>query len=160
LQFEKAKSQVQAVYFQISSCGGEREEMEQAIGLLRSIKSTHTLVTIVDHGGLCASACVPVFLQGERRHGALTSSWMFHEVWYWADREHVDARVDRATTERFFQDYFLSSGVSENWLNHLRIMVQHSDYWQTGENLWNDKSGIITDPLDNLVPRNTETQRY
>ena len=160
LQFEKAKSQVRTVSFQISSCGGDREEMERTIGLLRSIKRTHTLETIVDRGGLCASACVPVFLQGKRRWGALTSSWMFHEVWRWADRDRADVSVNRTVTERLFQDYFEPAGVSEKWLNHLRIRVQQSDYWQTGENLWADKSGIITDPVDNLVPRGTETQRY
>ena len=160
LQFEKAKSQVGAVHFQISSCGGDAKEMERTVGLLRSIKKTHTLETIVDRGGLCASACVPVFLQGKRRWGALTSSWVFHEVWRWADRHRADVRVDRTVTERLFQDYFEPAGVSEKWLNHLRIMVQQSDYWQTGEDLWADKSGIITDPLDNLVPQGTESQRY
>ena len=153
LQFEKAKSQVRTVYLQISSCGGDAKEMERTVGLLRSIKKTHTLETIVDRGGLCASACVPVFLQGERRRGALTSSWVFHEAWRWADRHRADVRVDRTVTERLFQDYFEPAGVSEKWLNHLRIMVQQSDYWQTGEDLWADKSGIITDPLDNLVLR-------
>jgi hypothetical protein len=39
-------------------------------------------------------------------------------------------------------------------------MVQHSDYWQTGQNLWESKSGIITDPIDNHVPRRTERLRY
>jgi hypothetical protein len=160
LQFEKAKSQVGAVHFQISSCGGDAKEMERTVGLLRSIKKTHTLETIVDRGGLCASACVPVFLQGNRRWGALTSPWVFHEAWRWADRHRADVRVDRTVTERLFQDYFEPAGVSEKWLNHLRIMVQQSDYWQTGEDLWADKSGIITDPLDNLVPQGTESQRY
>jgi hypothetical protein len=54
----------------------------------------------------------------------------------------------------------MAAGVSESWLNRVRMMVQHSDYWQTGENLWEDKSGIITDPLDNLVPRGVERQRF
>ena len=86
---------------------------------------------------------------------------MFHEVWRWADRDRADVNVDRTVTERLFQDYFEPAGVSEKWLNHLRIMVQQSDYWQTGENLWADKSGIITDPLDNLVlgaPRRSDIE--
>ena len=56
---------------------------------------------------------------------------------------------------------FLASGSeSERWLNHLRIMVQPSDYWQTGENLWVEQSGIITDARDNLGPRGVEQQRF
>ena len=69
-------------------------------------------------------------------------------------------RIDRTVTERVFQDYFEPAGVSEKWRNHLRIMVQHSDYWQTGQDLWEDKSGIITDVLDNLVPRGAEQQKF
>ena len=46
------------------------------------------------------------------------------------------------------------------WLNQLRMRVQHSDYWQTGQNLWESKSGIITDPIDNHVPRRTERPKY
>jgi hypothetical protein len=68
--------------------------------------------------------------------------------------------VDRAVTERVFEDYYEPAGVSEPWLNHLRVRVQLSDYWQTGENLWQNKSGILTDVLDNLVPRGVESQRF
>ena len=159
-ELEKAKKRVRTVLLDISSCGGEREAMERAIRLLRYIKRTHTLENIVDRGEICASACVPVFLQGQRRWGALTSSWLFHEVSRWADWSMTRMRVNRALTGRLFEDYFPQAGVSEVWLNRLRVMVQHADYWQTGENLWEDKSGIITDPLDNHVARGTEQQRF
>jgi len=160
LEFEKAGQGARSVLLQLSSCGGDREAMERTIGLLRYVKRTHKLQTIIDRGEICASACIPVFLQGQRRWGALTSSWLFHEVWHWADSKRKEARVNRTLTERLFQDYYLPAGVSENWLGHLRIMIQHSDYWQTGQNLWEDKSGIITDPLDNLVSRGSESQRF
>ena len=75
-------------------------------------------------------------------------------------KDRAKGIVDRAITERIFEDYFLPAGVSETWLNNLRVMVQHSDYWQTGQNLWESKSGIITDPIDNHVPRRTERLRY
>jgi hypothetical protein len=92
VQFEKAKKSVRRVLLQISSCGGDREEMERTIRLLRHIKETHALETIVDRGDICGSACVAVFLQGRRRRGALTSSLLFHEAWYWADRYSTDVR--------------------------------------------------------------------
>ena len=81
-------------------------------------------------------------------------------MWRWADRERADMSVYRTVTERVFQDYFEPAGVSEKWLTHLRIMVQQSDYWQTGENLWVEQSGIITDARDNLGPRGVEQQRF
>ena len=54
----------------------------------------------------------------------------------------------------------MTEGVSESWLNHLRLLIQNSDYWQTGQNLWDDKSGIFTHKIDDLEPRYTERQKY
>ena len=159
-EFEKTKKRVRNVLLEISSCGGDRETMERTIRLLRYLKRSHTFETVVDRGEICASACVPIFLQGQRRWGALTSSWLFHEVSRWDDRRRTEESVNRTVTARLLEDYFPQAGVPEAWLNRLRMMIQHSDYWQTGENLWEDKSGIITDPLDNHVPRGTEQQRF
>ncbi|MES0403754.1 MAG: hypothetical protein ABUJ93_09655, partial [Hyphomicrobium sp.] len=35
--------------------------------------------TLIWRGATCASACIPIFLQGVRRWGALTSVWFFHK---------------------------------------------------------------------------------
>ena len=118
------------------------------------------MTTMVGRGEICGSACIPVFLQGQRRWAALTSSWLFHEVSSETGEENSDVTVDRAETEALLQDYYLAAGVSEAWLKQLRIRIQHANYWQTGENLWRDKSGIITDPIDNLQTRGTEEPRY
>ena len=156
----KAKSSVRSVVLILSSCGGSLGEAEKVIETLRDAKKTRFLETRVDQGDKCGSACIPVFLQGTRRRAALTSAWLFHEVSRGRTKDRAKGIVDRAITERIFQDYFLAAGVSETWLNQLRVMVQHSDYWQTGQNLWESKSGIITDPIDNHVPRRTERLRY
>jgi ATP-dependent protease ClpP protease subunit len=156
----KAKASVRSVVLILSSCGGDLREAEKVIETLRDAKKTRHLETRVDPGAMCGSACIPVFLQGTRRRAALTSAWLFHEVSRGRTRDRAKGIVDRAITERVFEDYFSAAGVSETWLNQLRVMVQHSDYWQTGQNLWESKSGIITDPIDNHVPRRTERLRY
>ena len=92
--------------------------------------------------------------------GALTSSWLFHEVGLWTDPARRNLTTDREKTERVLQDYVLPVGVSETSLKRLRPLIQHSDYWQTGQNLWEDKSGIISHPIENLAPRSTERRIY
>jgi hypothetical protein len=156
----KATSAVRSVALVLSSCGGSLGEAERVIATLREAKKTRFLETRVEAGDKCGSACIPVFLQGERRRAALTSAWLFHEVSRGRTKDRAKGIVDRAATERVFEEYFTSAGVSEAWLNQLRVRVQHSDYWQTGENLWEGKSGIITDPIDNHVPRRTERPKY
>jgi hypothetical protein len=157
-EFEKAKAEVttRAVLLTLDSPGGYLPMMERTISVLRKVRKTHRLDTMVHRGKTCGSACIPVFLAGQRRWGALTSSWLFHEVGQWIGKEGNERTVLRSLTERMFQDYFLPAGVSEHWLNRVRPLIQHADYWQTGQNLWDDKSGIITRPIDNLTPRGTE----
>jgi len=158
--FAKVPSTVWRVSLSLDSPGGNLQTAEEVVTVLKDIRKTHQLSTIVGRGATCSSACVLVFLAGERRYGALSSIWLFHEVGHWTHREDRPLTTDRIATERVFQDYFLAAGVSEAWLNRLRPLIQNADYWQTGQNLFDDKSGIITQPIENLVPRRTERQKY
>ena len=116
-QFNEAKARVRSVVLILSSCGGSLGEAEKVIDTLREIKKTHHLETRGDPGSTCASACIPIFLQGTRRRAALTSSWLFHEVTRRSALDKTKKRVDRARTERVFSDYYAEAGVSEAWLN-------------------------------------------
>jgi hypothetical protein len=156
-EFDKAKDRIKSVDLYLNSRGGSIREVEATIASLRHIKKTHRLETGVGWADECASACVPIFLQGQSRYGALTSSWLFHEAGR-GELEPVGRPPDKVTierelTERLFSDYFVPAGVSEKWLDHLRGLIKNQDYFQTGEDLVKDESHIITNPLDNVVPR-------
>jgi hypothetical protein len=79
-EFDKAKERVSEVLLKLHSCGGSTRAVEQAVAALKRIKKTYDLVTVVGWSHTCGSVCVPVFLQGRRRYGALNSSWLFHEA--------------------------------------------------------------------------------
>jgi hypothetical protein len=64
----------------LDSTGGQVEEGDRGIHVLDEIKPTHRLVTAVLNGKLCASMYIPIFLQGDDRLAARTSSWIFHEA--------------------------------------------------------------------------------
>ena len=156
-EFDKAKDGIKRVDLYLNSCGGSIREMEATIASLRRVKKTHRLETAVGWAHECASACVPIFLQGQSRYGALMSSWLFHE----AGREEFEpvgrppdkVTVSNEVTERVFNDYYIPAGVSKRWLDRVRGLIKNQDYFQTGEDLVKDESHIITDPLDNVVPR-------
>jgi len=42
----------------------------------------------------------------------------------------------------------------------VRRKIKAGDYWQTGQNLWDSKSGIVTRPLGNLQQRDKEDRKY
>ena len=56
--FESRKWQAKRFAFRISSYGGSVAEGERVIEVLRQIKATHELETVVTQGDVCASMCV------------------------------------------------------------------------------------------------------
>jgi hypothetical protein len=157
-EFHKVADMTYRVRLYLDSEGGSLPATERVVAVLGKIRKTHVLDTVVLHGKKCWSACVAVFLAGKHRSAALASTWLFHEVAWDQGKEGVT--VDRGSTDRFFREYFLSAGVSEAWLKNLYGRIVESDYWQTGQSLWDDKSGIITHPLDSTVSRKIRRTRW
>jgi ATP-dependent protease ClpP protease subunit len=151
--FEDRKQHATRVMLALSSNGGSVAEGERVIEVLRQIKTTHELETVVSQGEKCASMCVFIYVQGQKRSGALTSSWLFHEV---SRRDPLTKQttLDRSAWLRLVDKYFRPAGVSEEWIANLKQRTVESDYWQTGADLIQANSGIIYTPLGNQKARN------
>jgi ATP-dependent protease ClpP protease subunit len=156
--FEAQKRRARAVELSLQSCGGRIDYMAATIGVLRNIKATHQLSTVVEPGATCASACIPIFLASDRRRAAKSSLWFFHRSW----RHQLSGAVDTVMTaapgkysvEHFLEQYYAPAGVSRSWLSRLREIIERNDgYWQTGADLWEEKSGIITETIGNIQPQ-------
>jgi hypothetical protein len=159
-EFDRHKRLVPTVSLSLHSCGGSVLHMQRVIAVLEQIKATHQVVTKVDRGRMCGSACVPIFLTGGRRVGALTSSFYFHPVVI--SRRGVDpgTRAVEAfiqsrseATDKILSRYFIPARLSDDWLQYLRRTLRTHDLWQSGRDLWESKSGVLTETLDNLQPR-------
>jgi hypothetical protein len=82
----------------LDSAGGQVEEGDRVLAALNEIKLLHQLITVVPHGKLCASMCIPISLQGEDRLATRASLWIFHEA---AQRQaNGQQRIDIAETWR------------------------------------------------------------
>jgi hypothetical protein len=135
----------------LDSAGGQVDDGDRVIEALNEIKLRHQLITVVPHGKLCASMCIPIFLQGEDRLAARASIWLFHEA---AQRQANGAlRTDTAETWRLFRKYYAPAGVSMHWLKSIAPMIKEADLWQTGGDLISAKSGIILHPLGDRTER-------
>jgi len=147
----KYETTLNRVVLFLDSAGGQVEEGDRVIEALNEIKLRRQLVTVVPHGKLCASMCIPIFLQGEDRLAARASVWIFHEV---AQRQaNGQQRTDTAETWRLFRKYYAPAGVSTRWLKSIAPMIKEADLWQTGGNLISAKSGIIMHPLGDRTER-------
>lgn len=151
--FQDNKDRARRVVFRISSGGGSVAEGERVIEVLRGIRQTHRLETVVERGHRCGSMCVFIYLQGEHRIAALSSLWLFHEVSFHDPQTRQITRLDRPGWERLVNTYFGPAGVSPEWTERMKPLTVKSDYWQTGADLLNDKSGIFHQALGNQQER-------
>lgn len=151
--FMKYRDTTHRVVLVLASPGGSIDSGEQAIHVLRAIRQTHRLDTVVLNGKMCASMCIPVYLQGKVRFAAPSSLWVFHEAATNLNEEGTKIAIDREETFRILNRYYVPAGVSVAWLKLMVTKVNGTDYWQTGSELINAQTGIITNALDNVTAR-------
>ncbi len=151
--FEQRKHESTRVVLTLASGGGSVREGERVIEVLRRIKQTHRLQTVVGHGRMCGSMCVFIYVQGEKRTAALSSTWLFHEVSKSDPHSKRIVSLDRAKWEQLVATYWVPAGVSPEWIERIKPLTVRSDYWQTGADLVNENSGIVHEALGNQKPR-------
>ena len=133
----------------LDSAGGQVDEGDRVIHVLNEIKPTHRLVTAVLNSKLCASMCIPIFLQGDDRLAARTSSWIFHE----AAKRGANGKERLEETLRLLRTYYVPAGVSTHWINSVVPIIKRADLWQSGGDLIEAKTGIVTYPLEKWTER-------
>jgi hypothetical protein len=151
--FEANKHQAGRFILKLDSHGGSVREGERVIDVLRSMKQTHQLDTLVGRGSTCGSMCVFIYVQGQKRFGALSSTWLFHEVAHNDPVTKMPTRLDRGAWETLVDKYFRPAGVSDAWIGQMKPHTVQSDYWQTGADLVAEKAGVITNALANQQAR-------
>jgi len=133
-------SRFQNVVLRLNSPGGTETEGEEVIGVLREIRERVTLLTLVAEHDLCASMCIPIFIQGESRHASPASAWMFHG----ATRSF--SNVPSLSLTLHYVDYFKERGVGMKFVNALieeNYITTPGEYWISGDELATE-SDIVT----------------
>jgi len=146
--YDQHRGKAQKFVLSLSSPGGSLQHGGLVVDLLRQIRKTHALETVVDSRRRCASMCVPVYLQGERRTAAATAQFMFHEVSFreqFAERElDVPASAKQSATDRLFAVYFKPAGVPDAWIRQVRAAMSGGiDVWKTARELIDEDAGIV-----------------
>jgi ATP-dependent protease ClpP protease subunit len=146
--FAKNKSRASKVVLSLSSPGGALDHGAKVVRLLRDIRRTHTLETVIEGRRICASMCVPVYLQGEQRLASPNARFMFHEVSFRESLSDEALPVPAAATQRatdsVFRRYFDTAGVPERWIRAVRQdMTGGRDVWKSARELMTEKAGIV-----------------
>lgn len=142
------ESEARRVVLSLSSPGGSLGEGRAVIGILQRVAGRRQLETNVKAGRLCASMCVPIYLQGEERTAAAGSRFMFHQVrfrdFYEGEDDAVPAAAKEEATEQLFSYYFIPAGVPERWIAQIEAeMAGGRDVWRTGAQLVDERANIV-----------------
>jgi ATP-dependent protease ClpP protease subunit len=146
--FYDFKSKRNRVVLMLSSPGGSLTHGAMVTRLLQDIARSHQLETVVEANGRCASMCVPVYLQGERRTAAARARFMFHEVSFHEvlsdEALKVPASATASATDRLFAQFFEPAGVPVRWIREIRAaMVGGRDVWKSASELVEERAGIV-----------------
>lgn len=143
-EFKAAISQFPAgrrVIMDFHSPGGMHTEGVKIIEAIKEARKSISIDSFVDNGALCASMCIPLFMQGEKRVAGARSSFMFHGAAPW----YTNTPTPSVTKE--YTQSLLDAGVSGEWLQKLwdlGVFSEPMEYWASGEDLFNENSGVVT----------------
>ena len=147
--YDETRDQTRRYEIVLDSNGGALAEGRRVINILNAMKRDHQVDTFVGARDKCLSMCVPIFLQGETRRGHARSRWMFHQPTAYdsvtGEKASVSHFEKQMTAEIFFDRYFVQSPMAPDWRDDLARQWVGRDVWKTGQELWDEGSGVLTD---------------
>lgn len=127
---------------ELDSIGGALGETEAFVAVIEEIRRSARVDTLVRQGATCASACVAVFAQGERRSAGGASAWLFHG----ASLNGASVPSWRPTCRAL--DILRRAGVREGFLEMLLregYFSRPGEFWASGYELFHVyRAGLIT----------------
>jgi len=144
--YDEYRGQITSVYLILNSPGGSVKYGERAIAVLQEIKKTTKLYTGVKAGAQCASMCVFIYVQGEKRFAAPASLWLFHEIAH-NDAHHRLIGLDRNGWLRIVDKYWTPAGVNHNWIQRVKMEAVGTDVWKSGAQLLAENENLVQRPL-------------
>jgi ATP-dependent protease ClpP protease subunit len=142
----------------LNSPGGSIEQGRKVVAAIRA--RDRAIDTLVQKAGVCASMCVPIFLAGTERMADPEAYFMFHQASLSSSgRESIKQKqfseseaalfsqtvnaIETQVTDDFFRNDIGIRGVSRVWLARMREKIPGRDIWMSGQQLIDERSGII-----------------
>ncbi len=81
---------------ELDSDGGDLRLVHELVAVLSAARARMEFTTRVTEGSICASGCIPLFMQGQKRKASGASIWVFHGA-----RGAMTSLPDPAATENY-----------------------------------------------------------
>lgn len=156
--FDRYKADRRRLVLILNSPGGSIEQGRKVVTVIRA--RDRAIDTLVQKAGVCASMCVPIFLAGTERMADPEAYFMFHQASLNnSTRENMKRQqfseseaalfsqtvkaIETQVTDDFFRNDIGIRGVSRVWLARMREKIPGRDIWMSGQQLVDERSGII-----------------
>lgn len=138
------------IVLDLHSQGGQLDHVEKVMALLGDVRRNRTLNTMVRQGRSCLSACLLLFMQGEKRVAGSASVWLFHGPC------PLYTNVPSADAAGRYLRLLRQVGVGEALLCELVDNQYHTKpgkFWLSGRELYERRgAGVITEMLPSWQP--------
>ena len=153
--FDRYRDDRRRLVLLLNSPGGSIQHGREVVAAIRA--RDRAIDTLVQKAGVCASMCVPIFLAGAERIADPEAYFMFHEASlsnsaretmkrqpFGADEAaRIVNAIETHVTDHFFRNDIGIRGVNGVWLARMREKIQGRDVWMSGQQLVDERSGII-----------------
>lgn len=141
--------EVTHIILNLNSIGGSNISGENIIELINEYKTKDfKFSTTVENGSQCLSMCIPIYMTGTTRYAGQRSIFMFHGASPWF------TNIPNSKMTQAYIDLLINMGVSKVWLQKLideKVFSEPTEYWVTGEELFNEQSNIVTKVFPKIV---------
>lgn len=138
------------VVLDLNSHGGDLHHAKAVASILRDIRESVRLQTIVRLDHSCLSACVLVYMQGEDRIAGNATSWLFHGP------RRLETNVPSPGATQEYISLLRDAGVHASFLAMLvegGRLNNPGAYWMSGHELFETyRANIVTRLLDPWQP--------
>jgi ATP-dependent protease ClpP protease subunit len=156
---EKLAADPRRVVLSLNSPGGSLVHGREVVATIREAAKRRPIDTLVEEGAVCASMCVPIYLNGAQRKAAANAHFLFHEAKFdpsaeakAAPSKPIDDTLRKTLEQIFTADLYENDiggqRVNAQWLAEMRKKIQGRDVWVSGQQLMDEGSGVV----DALAP--------
>lgn len=137
------------IYLSLDSPGGISTAGDRVVEVLKKERKAGRVVkSVVANGMKCASECLEIYLQAEKRSAGPAAAFMFHgpSPWY--------TNVPDATRSKILVQSYIDAGVSKEWLDQisaLGVFTLPDEYWMAGIELFDQHTGVVNNMIKRQV---------
>ncbi len=153
--FKRFEDDPRRMVISLNSPGGSVSHGREVIKEIRNVEYRRPVETLVEKGGVCASMCVPIYLQGARRAADPSALFMFHEATIdksalrkagagaLAIDKGMVRQIEAMATDVLYDKDIGQQRLNPKWASEMRTKIVGREIWLSAQQLTDANSGVV-----------------